>query len=108
MRFGRHSCLFSQTGGKGKTLLQYFRREGYNFHVTLVTQFAGNRAENTGTTWLICVVKQHYCVVIKRDVRPVTTTELILCANDNRLTYSAFLDTTGWQGILYAYDNLIT
>ena len=60
------------------------------------------------TLFRICRVEQHYCIIVKADIRTIFAAQFTFCTNDYCLTNSSFLNSTCRQSVFYRYNNLIT
>src|SRR3989338_3388131 len=78
-----------------------FRRQGNDLHELLATELARHRAEDTGTDWLLFIVKKHSRVFVEANDRAIRPTHPLLGTNDNRIHDITFLHARTRNGILH-------
>src|SRR5690606_41008544 len=74
-----------------------------NLHELLVTQFTGNRSEDTGTNGSVLIVQKYRRVTVKTDQRTVRTTHTLTGTYYNSLQDLAFFHLAAGDGFLDGY-----
>ena len=58
----------------------------------MVSQFTGDRSENTGTNRVFIIFDNYGCVLVKFDIGTVSTSDTTFGADDNGLNYLTLTD----------------
>ena len=84
--------------------LEYLGGQGNDFHIILA-EFAGHRAEDTGSAEFAGAVQENASILVETDIAAVRTTDFLLGAHHHGLGHGALLDVTTRDGTLYSNDD---
>ncbi len=71
-------------------------------------QLTCHGAEDTAASQFAGVVKQHAGIVVEADIRAVSTTNFLFCADNQGLRYCTFFNITCWDGVFDSDDYHVT
>ncbi len=85
-------------------MLKNLRCQRNDLHV-YCTQLTSHGAEDTASTQFASIVQEHASIVVKADVRAISTADLFLGANNQSLRHCTFFHVARRNGVFDGNDN---